>query len=102
MARSLLRRRDLLTTSCHRERSAAIYWRWDCFHHATSVARGRLTFRLRKKSLSLHRNDKKLVASVKTTCHGERPCASWPSVSDKLRASLQTSCHRERTEANYS
>ena len=36
---------------CHRERSVAIYWQTDCFHHATSVARGRLTFRLRKNIL---------------------------------------------------
>ena len=44
----------------------------------------------------------------KTTCHGERPCASWPSLASRLLhpyrvrndksrvASVQTSCHRER------
>ena len=43
----------------------------------------------------------------KTTCHGERPCASWPSLASRLLhpyrvrndksrvASVQTSCHRE-------
>ncbi|MEE0877606.1 MAG: hypothetical protein UIH18_09925 [Fibrobacteraceae bacterium] len=35
----------------------------DCVHHATSVARGRLTFRLRGKIFTFHRNDKKLAAS---------------------------------------
>ena len=30
MARRLLRRRGHLTTSCHRERSVAICWQWDC------------------------------------------------------------------------
>ncbi|MEE0877067.1 MAG: hypothetical protein UIH18_07200, partial [Fibrobacteraceae bacterium] len=69
----------------------------------TSVARGRLIFRLRGKIFSFHRNDKNRTACVKTgchgeesfkttwhlttschvkrslTCHGERPCASWPS-----------------------
>ena len=43
---------------CHRERSVAICWQGDCFHHATNVARGRLTFRLRGKSLLRVRNDK--------------------------------------------
>jgi hypothetical protein len=47
-----------LTTTCHRERSVAIYWQGDCFHHATSVAHGRLTFRLSKKILLGIRNDK--------------------------------------------
>ena len=68
----------------------------------------------------------------KTTCHGERPCASWPSLASRLLpprhkcgswqahiqasqkklfrvrndksrvASVQTSCHRERSVAIYS
>ena len=43
--------RASVETSCHRERSVAIYWQADCFHHATSVARGRFTLRLRKNIL---------------------------------------------------
>jgi hypothetical protein len=60
-----------------------------------------------KKIFSLHRNDKirmasflamtrfagkNRVASVQTICHGERPCASWPSVSKQIASVV--SLHR--------
>jgi len=58
-------------------------WQVDCFHHATNVARGRLTFRLRGKILFGVSNDKSRVASVQTSCHRER----------------SVNCHRERSVA---
>ncbi|MEE1277192.1 MAG: hypothetical protein UHC59_09385, partial [Fibrobacteraceae bacterium] len=57
----------------------------------TSVARGRLTFRLRGKILLGVSNDKSRVASVQTSCHHERSviCHHERSVN----------CHRERSVA---
>ena len=111
MARSLLRRRGHLgfchyerSINCHRERSVAIYWQADCFHHATRVARGRLTFRLRKKIFSLHRNDKNREqeprASVQTTCHRERLLRRRDHLAF-CHYERSINCHRERSVAIY-
>ncbi|MEE0876191.1 MAG: hypothetical protein UIH18_02725, partial [Fibrobacteraceae bacterium] len=56
--------------------------------HATSVARGRLTFRLRGKIFSLHRNDKN--CGQVQGCHGEESFkTTWPSVGKQI-ASVTT------------
>ena len=76
--------------SCHYERSEVIQnkccLQGDCFHHATSVARGRLTFRLRKNILlgfamtrfSDKNCDKcrtgKEIASVTTFLRNDKSC----------------------------
>ena len=96
--------------NCHREHSAAICYQADCVHHATNVARGRLTFRLRGKSFSSFAMtrlglssrtqcgdllSRRLLLSLRSIamtrglrqvqgCHGERPCDSRPSVSKQI------------------
>ena len=91
---------------------AVICWQRDCFHHATSVARGRLTFRLRKKIFSFHRNDKNRAASVETTCHRERSVAICWQLVRRLLLSFHSiamtscwqvrECHGERVLASQS
>ena len=80
MARSLLRRRGHLGF-CHYERSEVI-------QKQVLIAK-----RLPRRAFCTARNDKVLGqepwASVQTTCHGERPCVSRPSVSEQI-ASVTT------------
>ena len=92
--------------NCHREHSAAICYQADCVHHATNVARGRLTFRLRGKILLGVRNDEirivianavwrsviKEIASVSTFHRNDKGLAASSGVSWREALRLAAIC----------